>query len=284
MSELIVRASSSSRICTNKPVFNEENFKVAEYELIEACSKKKIIYNPDNLIEYCNIQGIMLKARALEKEYENLRLVELDPLPQGAKTYMQELYLENNYGFYNISLKSDAPQLLKGQVVEDAAIALVGKYYKIDIKKNVGRITKGILSGESDVIYFYDGIKTIRDTKCPQDWKSFRNKSVQDMDNTYYWQLVAYAYLYEAPQAFLDYVLMPTPDELLRKQGEYLSQEDYSKLVSSNESISRLEDSQRIKTLFINNLSKDIEFLLSRLAKCKEYYDTLTYEACMNIY
>jgi len=278
---LEVRASSIHRLCTNKPRFDYNEFSMLERDFIETLEKKGLIFEPEELEEYCNTNGIKTKALAYKNQLQNRMLFEEDPLPEGAKTYIQEVWLQLNCGFYKVTLNSEEPKLLKGHAVENDAISLVGQYYNIEITKNIERVIKGVLTGECDVLYVSDTIRKIRDAKCPEDWASFRKKN--GIETAYYWQLIAYCYLYDATEAYLDYILMQTPQEIFNLMVRNFNTEDIHKLTISNNNIAMLSPEQRIKTYELEGIQANIEFLITRLAKAEEYYNSLTYELCMNL-
>ena len=146
--------------------------------------------------------------------------------------------------------------------------------------KNVKKIekVKGFLSGECDIKYN----TSIRDTKCPETWESFRNKS--GIETAYYWQLIAYCYLYDCSSAFLDYVLMNTPEELIADYVKNFSEDEYQRFLLTEKAISKLPLEHRVKTYALEcDLESEIEFMLSRLKKAQEYYETLDFETCMNL-
>jgi len=274
---LQLRASQIHRICTNKPYFDPVEYAHTEQDFIATLEKKKLIYEPDQIDLYCETDGIKTKAQKLRGLMEKRILAEEDPLPQGAKTYLQELWLEANCNFYDLSLNPDDPKLLKGNMVEDDAIELVGNLYQLNIKKNDNRIVKGNITGECDVTYN----TVVRDAKCPENWASFRKKT--GIEIAYFWQLVTYCYLYDCNEAYLDYILMKTPRELIDimcigKDATYKE-----KLIASNDAIDNLTLDQRVKTYQAENIQSSIEFLLSRASKAEEYYNNLTYEECMNM-
>jgi hypothetical protein len=275
----MIRASSSHRVCTNRPFFDKMELEKATDILKNKVQEKlKTDYNPDKLIDYSETNGIMLVARdviKLQKDYTNS--VE-DPLPDGAKTYLQELWLENNYKFFDASLLEGTFSLQKGRYCEDGAISIISQLNNTEYIKNTERISKGFLTGECDIKYH----DIIRDCKVPETWKSFKNKT--GIDSVYKWQLISYCHLYDALDAFLDYVLMPTPPELLELATRNLSAYELEAFYTSEEAIKNLTLQQRIKTYKLeNNMPEDIIFLKSRTEKSEVYYNSLTYEICMNI-
>ncbi len=277
---LELRASSIGKICTTRRSFDQVEYSTALTKL-----KAKVEKNPDNifelsrLTEYAEMRGMITDAKRMMQLEENKLLVELDPLPDGGKTHLEELWLRANVKFQDFSLKDDSIQLIKGNESEDAAIALLGAKLGITITKNIDRITKGVLSGECDVAYG----NTVRDTKCPLLWKQFRAK--QGVGGDYYWQLIAYCYLFEKREAWLDYVLMPMPIVLLNRYTAMFSDREKALFIEEQKIINKLPARYRVKSYQIDsNIENEIRFMLSRIEKAKVYYDSLTYEKCMKMF
>lgn len=276
----MIRASSAARICTNRPTFNPTDL---DTHFNKLKSKVGDDFDIGNLEIYTTTKGIMTVAKDVKKELEKKRLFETDPLPDGAKSYLQERWLELNYNFIDVSSLEGSFATMKGNLVEDDAIKMIAGYYDINIKKNTERVTKDFISGECDVIYEKGGNRIIRDNKSLETWRTFRAKKGISVD--YYWQLIAYCYLYDATAAFLDYTLMTTPGEIAHMITKHLSDINASKFYEMEDKINNLPTSHRIKTYAIEsfNISSDLDFFQSRLEKAKVYYNQLTFEQCMSI-
>lgn len=276
-----IRASSVHRICTNKPEFDVEKHNLLIRDLVEKTKKKAIACDLNNIRPLQEVTGLKTIVKEVLKSLENRKLVESDLLPNGAKTYMKELWLKNNYGFESFSLLEGKPALLKGIYQEDNAIKVLNSKLGTSYVKNTERITKDFLSGECDIKHN----NYIRDIKCPETWETFRKKT--ELETQYYWQGIAYCYLYEASYFKLDYVLMPIPEEkhLEEKFVRNFSPGEKEKFFRMQDKIKSMPPSQRVKTFFIDpaNIPEEIEFLKKRITKSLEYYNTLTYEKCMNL-
>lgn len=275
----MIRASSVHRICTHRAIFNEAEYDIKLLEIKEKVKTKLgESFNIDKLDVYVETAGLKTISRDFAKLLKKLAQASLDPLPEGAKTYLEELWLENNYDFYDFSLGEENYATQNGTISEDDAIVLLSEYYDMSFEKNIGRKTLDFFTGECD-IHFNN---TIRDVKCPQSWKSMRGKL--GISSTYYWQLIAYCYLYGAEQAFLDFVLMPVPEELEHLFTKSFSEIEHNKFNLQQKSILELPLNRRVKSFKLNaDIPSEIEFMLSRLEKAKIYYSTLTYEKCMKM-
>lgn len=277
----MIRCSSAGKICTNRPTFDEAAMMVAADKV-----KAKIgeDYDPLKMEEYAKTKGVMTIAKEVLKHMENHKAVQEDPLPDGAKSYLQERWLELNMEFMDVSMVSGNTATRKGNLVEDDAISMVGTLYNLDITKNEERITKGFLTGECDVIYQTPTHKIIRDNKSPETWKTFRAKT--GISPEYYWQLISYCHQYGAKEAYLDYTLMPDPPEVEEERTKYMSDGDIARYYAMQNSIEALPAEKRVKTYHISQeqVNNDLSFFQARLAKAEAYYNTLTYEKCMKIY
>lgn len=276
--EFEVRSSSVGKLCTNKPTFNSIELIQAETVVKNKIEKSGKIYNRDHLELYTTTKGIMTDAKKLKALFEKEQLFLLDPLPEGAMTYLEELWLQNHYGFKSFSLKEGNIATQKGTMVEDEAIALLSSYHNVKYVKNTIREKKGYLSGECDVHFN----SMIRDMKCPETWETFRKKT--GIPSIYYWQLVAYCHLYDCTLAALDYVIMPNPEDLIPLITYNFSHNEYNEFMEMEEKIKSMPARQRVKSYtFQGDLLTEISFMLGRIEKSKIYYESLTYEKCMKM-
>jgi len=277
-----VRSSSVARICTNRPTFDEAEYKKDLIELKEKALKKKIVFEDVTIKNLQETAGLATIANKVAKHQEKEMLFKLDPLPDGAKTYLKELWLKANYGFVSFSLLENTPSLLKGNFQEDNAIVILNRKLGENFQKNTVRKDKGFLTGECDVINHI----MIRDTKVPETWVTFKAK--HKIEDTYYWQGIAYCYLYERLTFWLDYVLMPVPDDVSIQERftRGFSPNEKEEFFKMQEKIDSMPPEERVKSFSIptEDIKNDIKFLISRLEKSEKYYNSLTYNKCMNIY
>ncbi len=277
---LELRASSIGKLCTTRRSFDQVEYSTALTKLkVKVEKNPDQIFNINRLQDYSEMRGMITDAKKMLQLEENKMLVELDPLPDGAKTHLEELWLKKNVKFQDFSLKDDSIQLIKGNESEDAAIALLASKLGIALTKNTRRAVKGVLSGECDVEY----VNTVRDTKCPLLWKQFRAK--QGVAGDYYWQLIAYCHLFEKREAWLDYVLMPMPIVLLNRYTANFSDREKALFIEEQKIINKLPARYRVKSYQIDsNIEAEIRFMLSRIERAKVYYNSLTYEKCMKMF
>jgi hypothetical protein len=163
------------------------------------------------------------EARLQELKERNARPPELS---QGAKTYVKEVWLENEKGFKE---EVTDKKLRKGKQAEEDAINLISFVDNIMYVKNEKRIYKDHITGEADVvtlfkdvfvdtdeIKFSEELKTtdalvIDDTKCSWNPRTFMQA---DLTTGYEWQGRAYLYLYDADIFRLRHCLVDCPPDV----------------------------------------------------------------------
>jgi hypothetical protein len=292
----MIRASSAYKICTHRPEIDNNSVILAERILKEKIKDKKLgPYNKDKLDTYCETHGITTVAKAYKKALEQRELALIDDLPPGTKNYLKEVWLENNIGYVDFSTSEGffgyiATQ--NGILSEEGAIKILNRKEGTNYKKNTKRITKGFVTGECDIRY--NKVETdflhnkidivgIRDVKVPKDWKSFKSKN--KIPSQYYWQLVVYCYLYQATEAYVDFIQMPLHDLLIDEYTRYFDDIQLDKFEIMQRSINDLSVDKRVKSFRLQtpSLEEDIKFFLSRLGKSELYYNQLTYEECMGL-
>lgn len=275
----MVRCSSAYSICTNRPNFNEAEYTAALDKFRTKVIAKLGQFDIRKIDEYVETSGLITDAKKIKILLTKKYLAEEDPLPDGAKSYLEKRWLELNYNFYDFSVRDDSIQILKGNVCEDEAIKVIGERYNFEVTKNEKSKSIPFLSGTCDMTYN----SVIRDCKVPQTWKTFRK--VTGIPPIYYWQLVAYCILWECSNAYLDYVLMPVPGELIPNFIRGYSEQEVEKFYREQDTIKNLPLRHRVKTYKIHsNLEIEKSFLKSRLEKAEAYYNSLTYEKCMKMF
>lgn len=173
-------------------------------------------------------------------------------LSQTAKTYCETWLKEQVYGrrkeIYNKYLQ-------KGLDMENEAIALVENHYNYDfLIKNEKFFSNDFLTGTPDLIL----PDCIRDTKCSWDCFTFPLFDT-NLDKGYYWQMQGYMALVERNLAYVDYVLVDTPEEL----------------DSNAESYRMIDVDYRVKSFKVERNDADIKAISERVKLCREYINTL---------
>ena len=144
-------------------------------------------------------------------------------LSQGAKTYIKEVWLENEKGFKE---EVTDKKLRKGIQAEEDAINLISFVDNIMYVKNEKRVYKDHVTGEADVITLFKDMvipgseekieaKVIDDTKCSWNPRTFMQS---DLTTGYEWQGRAYLFLYDADIFRLRHCLVDCPPDVLAEE------------------------------------------------------------------
>jgi len=199
----------------------------------------------------------------------NLHLIMTEPklksevLSVGAKTHIEALARRKVYGYDEPELRSK--YLDKGILCEPMAIELYNSVNFKSLVKREGRITKGCLTGECDLI---DGDKIV-DVKCSWSLESFpvtkREAEADAKKAGYEWQGRAYMLLYDKMSHTVAYCMINTPLDLLYdEQGCH--------------NVDHLPDEMKITTVrFERDYAKD-NAIIDKLVHAKQYYDSVIKE------
>lgn len=159
----------------------------------------------------------------------------------------------------------------KGNQLEEQAIKLSGFTRGLVLKKNTERRDNGIINGECDI--YVPSRKLIIDTKCSWDIGThpfFRDEAeAKAIKAGYDIQMQGYMWLWDCEQAEIDFVLFPTPFDLI---GTY---EDPNKLVDL---VEQIPQQKRITTVTIKRDEEIIAKIQERVEAASKYYDSLISE------
>lgn len=160
----------------------------------------------------------------------------------------------------------------KGNDLEDQAIKLSGLKRGLPLKKNTERRENDLITGECDV--YIPSRRLIIDTKCSWDIGShpFFLDEAEDKAKKagYDIQMQGYMWLWDCEEAQIDFVLLPTPLDLIKS---YENAEKFVDLVE------QIPQQKRITTVVIKRDEKIIERIKERIPKAQEYYLKLIEEA-----
>ena len=194
----LIHPSSIFNIMTDPVKINSELFNQVDFErmgidfdvtLAIEISKKKVKTDSDN---------------------ELLNVLWDNSLSVGAKTYLKSIAKSICYDYKK---EIDIKEFSKGKMCEEAGIELINQVYFKSYKKHSGRIETDFMSGECDI--FVEN-QLIRDVKNAWSLDTFPVFIEDAHSSKYEFQLRAYMHLYDVPKAFLDWVLVDTPEELIR--------------------------------------------------------------------
>ena len=157
------------------------------------------------------MKPLKLRASSVGKIMTEPKTLKEGPLSVGAKTYLRQLAAQEIFG---VVFKVSSKDMEKGLLVEDEAIAMVGRVKGLELCKNKDRREDEFFTGECDV--FHAPTREGRDTKCAWSAATFPISIVDCEDKVYEYQMRTYMRLWNAPRWHVDYVLVDTPADLIR--------------------------------------------------------------------
>jgi hypothetical protein len=162
------------------------------------------------------LRPIAAKARKTDADKELLAPYKEMSLSAGAKTYLKSLAKEFTFGYHKV-VKTKCMD--KGLALEQQAIEFINRQRFKSYTKNTERRVSEYLTGECDI--YVPGMKTI-DTKVAWDVDTFPALIEDAHDPIYEWQGRSYMKLWDVPEHEVVFVLLDTPDELIRWEQEEL--------------------------------------------------------------
>lgn len=153
---------------------------------------------------------VLNKARKNDEDKALLLPYKEASLSAGAKTYLNRLAKEQVYGY---RLQVETKYMDKGIACEPAAIQLLNDLRFKNYTKNTERRESEFLTGECDI--YVPGVKTI-DTKVAWSLDTFPAVSEDAHDSLYEWQGHAYMKLWDVPEHEVCYLMLDTPEEMIR--------------------------------------------------------------------
>lgn len=159
----------------------------------------------------------------------------------------------------------------KGNQLEEQAIKLSGFTRGLVLKKNTERRDNGIINGECDI--YVPTRKLIIDTKCSWDIGThpfFKDEAeAKAIKAGYDIQMQGYMWLWECEEAQIDFVLFPTPLDLVTY---------YDNVESLIDLVEQIPQEKRITTVTIKRDEKIIDKIQDRVEEAGKYYDQLIQE------
>lgn len=187
-------------------------------------------------------------------------------LTQTAKSAIEDILIEDITGFRTFKGNKKTK---KGNMIEDEAVWLSGQARERFLFKNQTRITNDIITGECDILTD----DYIIDTKCSWNIGSFpmwqHNAIAKIKEAGYDVQMQAYMWLFERERAFIDFWLLPCPEQLI---GQYDNRYD---LVDR---IELIPIEKRLTTVEIVRDESVINKIKNRIPYAQDYYAQLLME------
>ena len=187
------------------------------------------------------------------------------------KSFLKTILADDYYG-KTVELYTDP--IMKGTVMEEGAIELLGRCLDLDLFKNTEQLFDEYLVGTPDLILG----DTLIDIKCPKNHRNMPT-SYEDIPKAYMYQLQGYMHLTTTNSAWLAYCLMnPTDAEIDRaarmeayKLGmEEVEAELYEK-VCKNMTYNDLGDEKRVRLFRFEYDIDIIESIQSMVGWCRNF-------------
>ncbi|MED6004891.1 MULTISPECIES: hypothetical protein [Enterobacteriaceae] len=172
---------------------------------------------------------------------------------------------------------SGSKETRKGNLVEEDAILFLMQQKFISAEKNTIRFTNDWITGEPDIITD----KAIRDTKCPWSYwtMEYFKEDVESkaLDAGYDWQQLGYMWLlrenhqYEPRfinEAWLDYILMPTPKECLSSYDDFYLHHEF---------VLEMDPKDRISSYKVEYDQERIDLIKLKVEAARKYANTLVF-------
>jgi hypothetical protein len=147
--------------------------------------------------------------------------------------------------------------MIKGKDWEEESIALVNQVRGTFYVKNKERFENEFLTGEPDIILDH----SIIDIKTPWSLETWPATPDEGVNKDYMWQLFAYCWLLDKPQAELIYCMIDTDDTLLNEWDNRFIHK-----------VSHIDPVKRITVLRYAMLNEYIDQMKEKLTACNEYY------------
>lgn len=200
-----------------------------------------------------------------------------EALSQTAKSYIQEVVLQDKYGIYK---EFNSRYTDKGTQTEDEAIQLVAQVLDLGfIYKNEDKYVNDWIKGTPDVVT----ADLIIDTKVSWNAQTFPWFESELPNKDYYWQMQAYMWMTGRKKALVTYCLINTPylileDEIRREHwkqnliGESQEVRDY---VEAQHNFDHIPKNERVKVFEIDYDEKGIKQAKQKIEIAREYYNQL---------
>ena len=204
---------------------------------------------------------------------------EAGELGETAKTFIEEMWLKDKYGYYE---EVSSPEMMKGLLCEQDSMELVQKVCGGEFRTAYGKqLANDYIKGTPDIVLSTH----IEDIKTSWSLKTFFNAELLP---AYYAQGQGYMELTGRKKYQGIYWLVPTPASLL--DGEYKKIEwrfkgdennpDFQKAVTqfgrNNECIHDIPIEKRIKVFEFEYDGEYIKKLYSQIEKARKYYESLS--------
>ena len=226
---------------------------------------------------------LRIRCSALGKIMTNPRSKKSGELSKTCKTYIEELFLEQEFG---IKKEFWSKYTDKGIRVEKDSIRLANRILhwhltEEEIEQEQHYFQNQWISGHTDICDHV--LADVKSSWCKTTFPFF---ATEIPNKDYYYQLMGYMWLTHHDKAELTYCLVDTPEDLILDdirrehwtnnsvwQGD--EDEDIVEYVRAKHDLSNLPESMRVKNFIVERDDEVIEKMKWRIAECRQYYDTL---------
>jgi hypothetical protein len=198
-------------------------------------------------------------------------------LSQTAKTYIQELALEDKYG---IRKDINSRYMDKGNLVEDEAIQLASSVLELEfVVKNDLYFENDFVKGTPDVL----GSNFILDVKASWTGATFPWFEDECPNKDYYFQMMVYMWLCDRAKALLCYCLINTPEDIVLDEirrvawakKELEPSENTENDVRAQHEFDHIPTDKRVKAYLIERDEQVIEQIKEKIEHAREYYNEI---------
>lgn len=198
-------------------------------------------------------------------------------LSQTAKTYIQELVIEDLYG---VKKEISSRYLDKGLIQEDYSIEFASRVLDLPFcVKNDEYFENDYIKGTPDLVLEDE----IIDIKTSWDATTYPWFTEELPDKSYYWQLIGYMWLTGKTKGRIVYTLVDTPedivlDEIRRtswKKFELEVSDETEAEVRAKHEFSHIPEELRVKPYNVELTEDAIQKIKDKIDVAKEYYINL---------
>jgi hypothetical protein len=213
-------------------------------------------------------------------------------LSQGAKTYLQKLWVEKTFGRYK---EINTKYMTKGTEEEHTAILMANRVlgwgldegYILGLEFEKKRMTNEWISGETDL----DADEVLADVKCPWDIHTFPYFGQDIPSDSYYWQGQGYMMLTGHTSFELVYCLVDTPERLIQDeirrvewQNNYIEiPAEHEEAIRNEMTFSDIPEEQRIRRWKFNRDWDAFNRIIECVKLSRKYLTELNGEFLVNM-
>lgn len=214
----------------------------------------------DKTLVPAELHSLISKKTKTDDEKAILQPYKDMSLSAGAKTALKTMAKEFIFGYHKTV---ETKYMDKGLALEDKAIAFLNHRRFKSYVKNTVRVENEYLTGECDILI--PRVKTI-DTKVARSLDTFPILREDAHDPMYEWQGRGYMQLYDVPEHEVSFILLDTPDELIRWEQKELHQVSHYPAHMRETSITYQRDAA-LEAKMNLKCKQAMEYLLNTVAK-----------------